>query len=690
MRKMKLSFSTVMCMDLGADAVVDLCKRHGLDGVEIRTDGARALKTAPEHVPVLSKKLSENNIAVPIVGSSVCLTDYDAGKLSDARAAVDLAEALGAMGVRIFLGNFAPKTCAPRTAVCHSGIVRALRELCEYGEGHNVAICVETHNEYATGKALASLKEDTARESLKFIWDIMHPIEDKEAIADTWKYIGEDVVHVHIKDGFNRQSPEWHDFYYTPLGHGSIPIRSVLELLEKNGFDGFVSLEWENEWREELRVLQMSADVVLSDFVTFMKKKEDNLIPPVGSGKWTGFVPFEDSGKMNVDSQRTGLEIEVKNGLCPLHRWDASAFVEEGKTYDFSVRVLCDGVRNLQSAYVMLTVNDADGVMLQREYADHAAEGHLYKKLKIHPGGREVKVEMGLKRDGRVVWYEPRLTEGEARPERKVKIASVCYDSYSKENEFKYSMAETIERIGALIDKTAAAEHPDLMLFAETLSTRATTDGYIYEDEEGTYCSMMRQKAREHNCFISFTFCEEREGRRHNTALLIDRNGNTVGRYLKSHLTIGEYEMGLTPGDELPVFDTEIGKIGMITCYDGYFPEPARILALKGAEIILVSTAGDAGHRMIARAMENGVYVAVSCVCNTHVPGVMPTKIINPQGIVLSQTETDGTWAAAEVDLNERKYIYWLSVGAADGEPRDVYAHERITNFYDELKIEMN
>lgn len=65
----------------------------------------------------------------------------------------------------------------------------------------------------------------------------------------------------------------------------------------------------------------------------------------------------------------------------------------------------------------------------------------------------------------------------------------------------------------------------------------------------------------------------------------------------------------MVAGDKYEVFDTELGKIGMLICWDSYFPETARAMALRGAEIILISTAGNPTHRHFARAKENGVYV---------------------------------------------------------------------------------
>ncbi len=687
---MKLSFSTVMCMEKNADDVIELCRRHGLDGIEIRMDNEKILNlSSREQLCILAERLKENNISVPILGTSVCLKKFDENQVAEAKKCIDSAALLGADGIRVFLGNFTAKRNEMRDELSHDGIVKALREICEYGADKKVLVCVETHNEYATGKVLAGLHEEVGSTSLGFIWDIIHPIEDGETIEETWKYIGENIVHVHIKDGYDREDGLWHDYLYTALGKGSLPIKSVLRLLKVKHFHGFVSLEWESAWRSELQKMNLADDEILESFVRTAREKHDGGL--LEEAHRSAFAPFEDSAEFCADEGTGAHSIKAEGAACSLHRWEYMTRVREGAFYDFSVKYAADGLKNPQSVYVILSVMDDAGTIIQREYADRGCCGVLEKKIKIHGGGRLVRVEMGLKCDGRVTWYEPCLTPVEADVPRKIKVATTYIDSYAEANFKKYTPAENAERIGKLID-AAAKEKPDLILFAETVNDRAAIvecESEIFETEDGAYCTVMRRKAKEHGCFVMFTFHEICDGKRYNTALLLDRNGEVAGRYRKTHLTIFEYEMGITPGDDLAVFDTEIGKIGILICYDGYFPEPARILAMKGAELILVSTAGDAAHRMVARAMENGVYVAVSCVCNTYVPELYPSKIINPRGEVVAQTIDDFSYAAAEIDLNEKKYINWLSVGPSDAEPKNVYAHERQTDFYGVFRKEM-
>ena len=90
----------------------------------------------------------------------------------------------------------------------YSGIIKALKEICDYANEKNVEIWVETHNEFATGKVLKPLIEDVGKSNLKIIWDVIHPIEDGESIEETWSEVGKSIAHIHIKDGINRHDPE--------------------------------------------------------------------------------------------------------------------------------------------------------------------------------------------------------------------------------------------------------------------------------------------------------------------------------------------------------------------------------------------------------------------------------------------------------------------------------------------------
>lgn len=103
-----------------------------------------------------------------------------------------------------------------------------------------------------------------------------------------------------------------------------------------------------------------------------------------------------------------------------------------------------------------------------------------------------------------------------------------------------------------------------------------------------------------------------------NAALLFLPDG-TIYRYFKAHLPFLGVDRFVVPGWDLPVFDTDLGRIGVLVCYDIRVPEAARVLALEGADIILLPTNWPEGaelspaHVAPTRALENRVFVAT---CN--------------------------------------------------------------------------
>jgi len=135
-----------------------------------------------------------------------------------------------------------------------------------------------------------------------------------------------------------------------------------------------------------------------------------------------------------------------------------------------------------------------------------------------------------------------------------------------------------------------------------------------------------------------------------NTAFLLGPDGNEIGRYHKVCPTL--HERACTPGDQLPVFDTpDLGGVGLLICYDMVFPEPARCLALGGAELIFHPTLGGAaiGDDDISRAafrtraVENFVYLVVAQRGNG-------SMIVSPQGKIMAEANGPDTLAVADLD----------------------------------------
>jgi predicted amidohydrolase len=149
----------------------------------------------------------------------------------------------------------------------------------------------------------------------------------------------------------------------------------------------------------------------------------------------------------------------------------------------------------------------------------------------------------------------------------------------------------------------------------------------------------MAEKARQWKMHVSGSTYVWRGDLVFNTAPLFDREGKLVGIYDKNMVYEPELDLGATPGRGFPVFQTDIGRIGIIICYDSWFPETTRLLALQGAELILFPNAGYYAELMHARSADNDVFIAVSSLNN-------PAGVWDSAGHQAGEDRPDPTCAA--------------------------------------------
>jgi len=146
----------------------------------------------------------------------------------------------------------------------------------------------------------------------------------------------------------------------------------------------------------------------------------------------------------------------------------------------------------------------------------------------------------------------------------------------------------------------------------------------------------------------------------YNVAVLLGPDGKVAGKYRKVCLPRGEIAGGIAPGNDYPVFQTRFGKLGIMVCYDGFFPEVARELTNRGAEAIAWPVWGCNPDLAGARACENHVYV-VSSTYEDISRNWMLTAVYGHDGKPLAKAEKWGTVIVTEVDLDQR--LLWNSLG---------------------------
>jgi predicted amidohydrolase len=158
--------------------------------------------------------------------------------------------------------------------------------------------------------------------------------------------------------------------------------------------------------------------------------------------------------------------------------------------------------------------------------------------------------------------------------------------------------------------------------------------------------------ADEHDVIVCAGIYEQAGDIAYNSAALFGRDGEFIGKYRKVHLPSPEVDWGFTPGSTYPVFDTDIGRVGIQICYDNVFPEGARALALNGAEVICLPIWGEGRaddtawpHSPRMMALNNGV----AYVCAVY--SQRESCVIGPYGRVLATAGGEEGVYVADVDL---------------------------------------
>ncbi len=262
---MKLAFSTLGCPGWSWDEIFATAKDLGLSGIEIRGVEnemyAPAIKAfQPENREKNLEKLKKAGMELSMLTSGACLgmSGNFEKYINEAKEYIDFASVLGVKNIRVMVSPVAKPEPAD--------LIQAKKlylQLCDYAEGKDVSVLVETNGLLANSDEMKKFMEGVPTTTGGILWDIHHPFRYyKEEIAKTYRNLSGWVKYVHVKDSVMQNEA----VNYRMMGYGNVPIFDALQTLQNDGYEGYVSLEWLKRWCPDLQ----EPGIVFSHFTSYM------------------------------------------------------------------------------------------------------------------------------------------------------------------------------------------------------------------------------------------------------------------------------------------------------------------------------------------------------------------------------------------------------------------------------------
>lgn len=271
-----LSFSTLGCPDWSFDTILNFAANNGYNGIEIRgiqreLDLTKREEFGAGRIKDAIKLVKDKGLKIVNLGASATMHYSDAAErkknLEEAKQFIDLAQQIQCPYIRVFPNNF-PKD-QDRNATMEL-IAKGLQELGDYAKNTNVTVLMETHGEVVKSDDILHIMQLAANPKVGLVWDIVNMWSvTKEPPAQVYAKLKRYIRHVHVKDLQITDGKE----AYTLLGEGSTPVFEGVDLLQKGGYTGYYSFEWEKLWHPEIA----EPEVALADYPVKMRAHFKNV-----------------------------------------------------------------------------------------------------------------------------------------------------------------------------------------------------------------------------------------------------------------------------------------------------------------------------------------------------------------------------------------------------------------------------
>jgi sugar phosphate isomerase/epimerase len=270
---MKLTFSTLGCPDWSWERIVEEASRLGYQGLEIRgIEGELYLPAieyfTPGRLERTLARLAQKNLEIMCLDTSVKfhIPDKWESFLREGLETIDLAHRMGVPFVRVQGDAFPDPARRDETM---AAIVEGFRRLCAHANPLGVVNLIEVHGDFNRVEPLVEALEKTGSSSLAIMWDIEHTHKVYgERWRDFYEPLKEYVKHVHIKDiRMNDLAPNGKPRHCL-MGEGDVPIRDIVATLAEDGYEGYLSLEWEKKWNPWIE----EPEVAIPQYTAYMSE----------------------------------------------------------------------------------------------------------------------------------------------------------------------------------------------------------------------------------------------------------------------------------------------------------------------------------------------------------------------------------------------------------------------------------
>lgn len=375
----------------------------------------------------------------------------------------------------------------------------------------------------------------------------------------------------------------------------------------------------------------------------FIKKHPNELNAPIFSKENEYLIISSGDGKYSVGSY---IAISEK--------------IKKDKKYKISLNYKKTDNAKV-SAHIFFLDENKDGLTM--EYMPPYENGFSGEFYPIE-GAEYIKIEYVFScfGEGKAEFSLPEIETLDI-DKRTVNVATAYFYPAWKREKSGDINANVPEILRIIDNAGTSSDKPDILCFTETAYDRGT--GLTFEEmavrEDSEIMQIVAKKAKEYKMHIIFGIHELAEEGIYNTSYVISDEGKIIGKHRKTQITYSEVLTGMVPGNTIEPTQTKFGKIGIMICWEQWYPEVARKLVKKGADMLFVCTAGDPVEISRARARENGVYVIIS---GTATAGDgESSRIIDKSGNIIKWvTDMEKGYVTHKIDLNKRDYVKSLGV----------------------------